>query len=336
MLRFPTPEDRGEGVITEVLGPRGQPGVDTLSVIRAFDLPDEFPEDALAGGPRQARRVPRERPRRPRGLHRRLVVTIDPADARDFDDAVSRDASTRKASTGMLDVHIADVAHFAPPGGPLDREARKRGTSVYLPQRVIPMFPEMISNGLASLQQGKAALRQERRHRLHAERAEDGTSRFANGAIRVRKRFTYEQVLGTLGQSADGPASASLAASTPEVLRPALRMRDLALILRKRRHQARRAGTEHAGDGAGVRRRGPGHRRPLREHDVSHQIIEEFMLAANEAVAEHLDAHWSMPFLRRVHPAPTEDKLKAFADFARSLGYKMQARRRTASPCSAS
>jgi ribonuclease R len=316
MVRFPSPEDRGEGVLTEVLGPRGKPGVDTLSVIRAFNLPDAFPDDALeeardvAASFRESDLAGRE------DFTRQLVVTIDPADARDFDDAVSVE---HDAGSGhwTLTVHIADVAHFATPGGGLDREARKRGTSVYLPQRVLPMFPEVISNHLASLQQGR--LRYVKTVVIDFTPTGQKTeARFANGAIRVRRRFAYEEVSAIL-QAVTEPPAAELAGDVHAML---LRMRDLAMILRKRRYkrgalELNLPETELEYDEQG--RVTGGH---YRRHDVSHQIIEEFMLAANEAVAEQLTG-LDVAFLRRVHPDPDAHKLTAFANFARSLGYKM-------------
>src|SRR5205085_2623471 len=129
MLRFPSPEDRGEGVITEVLGPRGEPGVDTLSIIRAFGLPDVFPPDVLEEA-REAAAAFDENDLGGRDDFTGLtIVTIDPATAHDFDDAISLAVDPR-SKHWQLGVHIADVAHFAPPGSALDREARKRGTSV--------------------------------------------------------------------------------------------------------------------------------------------------------------------------------------------------------------
>jgi ribonuclease R len=316
MLRFPTPEDRGEGVLTEVLGPRGQPGVDTLSIIRAFNLPDVFPEDvqeearAAAAAFREDDLAGRE------DFTGDLVVTIDPADARDFDDAVSL-TRDRKSGHWQLTVHIADVAHFVPLGGPLDREARKRGTSVYLPQRVLPMFPELISNGLASLQEGR--VRHVKSVHIDFTPAGQKTSvRFANAAIRVRKRFTYEQVLALLERDAAPPAE-ELSSEVYDLL---LRMRDLAMILRQRR--LRRGALELNMPEAELEydEQGRLSGAHFRKNDVSHQIIEEFMLAANEAVAEHF-AGLDVPFLRRIHPDPDPLKLEQFAGFARSLGYKM-------------
>jgi ribonuclease R len=316
MVRFPSPDDRGEGVLTEILGPRGQPGVDTLSIMRAYGLPDEFPEDAKEEA-RDAAAAFREDDLDGRtDFTRTVVVTIDPADARDFDDAVS---VTRDEKTGhwSLAVHIADVGHFAPPGGALDREARGRATSVYLPQRVIPMFPEIISNHLASLQQDRVRYVKSVLIDLTPEGQKTKVS-FANGVIRVRRRFTYEQVTAIL-ESKTPPAPGEIELEVYELL---LRMRDLAMLLRKRRRkrgalELTMPETELEYDNEG--RVTGAH---FRKHDVSHQVIEEFMLAANEAVAAHLDG-LGVALLRRVHPSPDPHKMAAFADFARSLGYKM-------------
>src|SRR5262249_24795279 len=223
------------------------------------------------------------------------VVTIDPADARDFDDAVS---VTRDADTGhwQVTVHIADVGHFTPPGGALDREARRRATSVYLPQRVLPMFPELISNGLASLQEGK--LRYVKTVVLDLTPQGQRTAvRFANGAVRVRRRFSYEEVMA-LYEAHDAASrererpekSAPVTCArgsppptvAPEVRDMLLRMRELALLLCRRR--LKRGALElvmpeaeleldEEGRVAGAH---------FRTHDVSHQVIEELMLAANE------------------------------------------------------
>jgi ribonuclease R len=315
MIRFPSPEERGEGVITEVLGPRGRPGVDTLSIIRQYELPDRFPDDVLEEA-RDAAATFRESDLHGReDLTEEVIVTVDPADARDFDDAVSLTHHSR-TKHWLLGVHIADVAHFVAPGGALDREARKRGTSVYLPQRVLPMFPEAISNALASLQQGH--VRFVKSAFIDLTPAGQRTAvRFANAAIRVKRRFTYDQVSAILDRKE--PAGVQV---EPEVLALLVRMRELAMLLRKRR--IRRGALELNMPEAELEFDDHGRvcGAHFAKHDVSHQIIEEFMLAANEAVAEHL-AGLGAGFLRRVHPAPEPLKLEAFAEFAHSLGYKM-------------
>jgi ribonuclease R len=324
MLRFPTAEDRGEGVITEILGPRGKPGVDTLSIIRALGIPDTFADDALEEAREAADAFDETNLMGRTDFTADTVVTIDPVDARDFDDAVSV-TQDPKSKHWQLRVHIADVGHFAPPGGALDREARRRGTSVYLPQRVLPMFPETISNHLASLQQGR--VRYVKTAIIDFTPAGQVTAvRFADGAIKVRKRFAYEQVSEILNaESADGvphgPPAEKIKVE-PEVHDLLFRMRDLALVLRKRRMkrgalELSMPEIELEYDDQG--RVAGGH---FVKHDISHQIIEEFMLAANEAVAGQLE-ELGVPFLRRVHPAPEPTKLEAFAGFARSLGYKI-------------
>jgi ribonuclease R len=337
MLRFPTLEDRGEGVISEVLGPRGKPGVDTLSIIRAFGLPDQFPPDVLQEAREAAAAFSEDDLEGREDFTGDTVITIDPVDARDFDDAISLVQDSR-SKHWLLGVHIADVSYFAPPGSALDREARKRGTSVYLPQCVIPMFPEIISNSLASLQQGK--VRYVKSVLIDFTPAGQKTeARFTNACIRVRKRFTYEQVSDILkhhqaqgpqahGRQPHGRPSAGLEKIDPDVIDLLLRMRDLGMILRKRRLkrgalELNMPETELEYDDQG--RVTGAH---FLKHDVSHQIIEEFMLAANEAVAEHLAGRNGgvdppVSFLRRVHPRPEPNRLKAFADFAHSLGYKM-------------
>lgn len=319
MLRFPSPDERGEGVIAEVLGQHGQPGVDTLSVIRAFGLPEAFSEAALVEARQVASQFSEDDLAGREDFTGELVVTIDPPDAKDFDDAVSVTIDSR-TKHWVLTVHIADVGAFVKHGGALDVEARKRATSVYLPQRVIPMFPEVISNGLASLQEGK--LRYVKTARIeYTPSLQKADVRFFNGAIKNRKRFTYEEVQQILDTFSDRSAGAT---ATPDDLLPMLRrMRDLALLLRRKRFK--RGSLELSMPEAVLEYDNHGRvsGAHFAEHNLSHQIIEEFMLAANEAVAEHF-TRLEVPFLRRVHPAPNEEKLEAFAQFANLLGYPIK------------
>ena len=424
MLRFPTADERGEGVIIEVLGPLGEPGVDLMSIIKAFGLPEEFPPAVLDEARQQADRFREDDLDGRTDFTNETIITIDPLEARDFDDAVSVTIDP-KSKHWILTVHIADVAHFAKPGSALDNEARKRATSIYLPQKVIPMFPEVVSNGLASLQQGK--LRYVKTVRMEfTPGLKKGHVSFFNGAIRVTKRFTYEEVSAILlddptsrkrkrrtndteisatdttqtgadafgsskksgadafgsskksgadafgsseksgadaygsskksgadafgaskksgadafgsseksgadaygsskksGADAFGASKKSGAdafGSSNQVLKMLARMRDLAMLLRKKR--MKRGSLELTMPEAVLEYddRGQVSGAHFAVNDISHQIIEEFMLAANEAVAEHF-ARNNVPFLRRVHPAPKEEKLETFADFARLVGY---------------
>jgi len=317
LLRFPGQNERGEGVIIEVLGRAGDPAVDQLATIRALGIPDTFPEEVLAEARAVSARFDENDLDGRTDFTQQLVVTIDPVDARDFDDAVSVEIDP-ETDHWILTVHIADVAHFASLGGHLDREARKRGTSVYLPQQVIPMFPEIISNGLASLQEGR--LRYVKTAQIEfTAKCQIVSTRFYNSAIRVRQRFAYEQVSTILTE----PAGAEAGKLAPEVLALLTRMRDLAMLLRKRRFK--RGALELSMPEAVLEYDRAGHvtGAHFAVNDVSHQVIEEFMLAANEAVAEHLGSR-EIPFLRRIHPAPDPLKLNAFAEFAKILGYKME------------
>ncbi len=315
MARYPTPYKEGEGVITEVFGPRGEPKVETIAVIRSLGIPDTFDDDVLDEARRQAKAFDEDVVEGRDDLRDLLTLTIDPATARDFDDAITLDRDEKGYWT--LGVHIADVSHFVKPGTILDDSARKRGTSVYLPDLVIPMLPEILSNSLASLQEGHT------RYTVSAfmEFDPDGVRtdrRFARTAIKVDRRFAYEQVFDVL-EHPEGELAQSL---YPEIRTMLARMLDLAMILRKRRFQ--RGALElnmpeveidlgEVGEVVGAH---------LASHDTSHQIIEEFMLAANEAVASHLtDA--KAGFLRRAHPDPEPRKLKDFADFAHSLGIEI-------------
>ncbi len=311
MVSYPTAFRAGEGVITEVLGPRGQPGVDTLAIIRALGIPDSFDEETLEEAREIAREFDDDDVKGRLDLTKTLTITIDPASARDFDDAVT--LTRDEKGFWSLGVHIADVSHFVRNGSHLDRTARKRGTSVYLPDRVIPMLPEIISNSLASLQAGHL------RYTVTAqmEFAPDGVrtgSSFARSAIRVDHRFAYEQVMPLI-QNPDEPA---------EGVRPEIRtmlndMYKLAMILRKRRFARGALELNMPEVEVDLNTEGKVSGAHLAHHDESHEIIEEFMLAANEAVASHLTAK-GVAFLRRTHSDPEPRKLKEFAEFARSLG----------------
>ena len=355
ILRFPSRTDAGEAVITKVLGPRGTPGVDLLTIIHEFALPDEFPPGVLAEARLQAQQFaievpddvgesaraedPESPPRVPAqssavppdrlDLTEDTIITIDPIDARDFDDAISL---TRESDgTWRLGVHIADVAHFVRLGTLLDKEARQRGTSVYLPDKVLPMLPEVISNALASLQQGRIRFTKS----AFITFSPDGIplhSEFANSAIRVTQRFAYEQVMPLLNAApATGEANEQPAENAPDkpsvsphVLKLLQRMHELAMILRGRRFQHGALDLALPEVKIDMDADGKVTGAHLVSHDESHQIIEEFMLAANIAVATKL-ADGGINFLRRTHAPPDERKLRALSEFVGSLGHKIRA-----------
>lgn len=316
MARYPTPYREGEGVVTEVFGPRGEPKVETIAVIRALGIPDVFDDDTLDEARRQAKAFDEDAVDGRLDLRDQLTITIDPATARDFDDAIT--LTRDEKGFWALGVHIADVSHFVRPGSPLDDTARKRGTSVYLPDRVIPMLPEVISNSLASLQAGHV------RYTVSAilEFDADGVRTaqdFGRSVIKVDRRFAYEEVFEVL-QHPEGELAQSL---YPEIRAMLGGMLELAMILRKRRFQRGALELNMPEVEIDLGEQGEVVGAHLASNDVSHQIIEDFMLAANEAVAAHLTAS-KVGFLRRGHADPDPRKLKQFAEFAASLGIEIK------------
>ncbi len=312
MIRFPSPTREGEGVIAEVLGPRGKPGVDTLSILREFNLPDQFPDDVLDEAREQARQFDEADLAGRTDFTAETVVTIDPADARDFDDAISLE----RLDNGhwRLGVHIADVVHFVRPNTALDREARDRATSVYLPDRVLPMLPEIISNSLASLQPRKVRYAKS----VVMEFTPEGVrthSECHSAAIKSSRRLTYEEVDEFLA----GPQTFQRRWGA-KVCGLLSQMHELAMTLRRRRRE--RGSLElHMPDlKVDLDKDGRVTGAHVVPNTESHQIIEEFMLAANEAVAEQLFER-EIFFLRRIHEAPAPRKLKVLTEFVRELGF---------------
>jgi ribonuclease R len=316
MLRFPSHIRAGEGVLTQVLGPRGAPGVDTQSIIHEFGLRDEFPDKVLEEAREQAEEFDETRLGHRLDLTDDTIVTIDPIDARDFDDAIS--LSRSEDGTWRLGVHIADVSHFVPAGSALDVEARMRGTSVYLPDRVLPMLPEVLSNGLASLQRGKVRFTQS----VFIDFSADGMpihAEFARSAIRVAWRFAYEDVMALIE---DHPHARNR--DVPRAIRELVdRMHDLAMLLRGRRMAEGALDLSLGEVKIEFDKSGAVSGAHEAVNDVSHQIIEEFMLAANIAVATALDDR-GVAFLRRGHGEPDFAKLKLLAQFAKILGYPLK------------
>jgi len=314
MVRFPTIFRDGEGVLTEVLGKAGEPGVDTLTIINEFGLPGPFSEEVLEEARRQAARFDESISDGRRDCTNQTVITIDPVDARDFDDAISLERIEQ--GHWLLGVHIADVAHFVPEGSPLDQEAAARGTSVYLPDRVIPMLPEVISNNLASLQPDRVRYART----CWIELTADGAfiaAEVERTAIRSRRRFAYEEVDVFLGD--EHTKEVEMTADVRSLLG---RMRDLARLLRGRRTARGSLELVMPEVKIDLDRDGRVSGAHVVENTESHQIIEEFMLSANEAVAWRL-TEAGIPFLRRVHPQPDPRKLRQLTEFVSELGFEV-------------
>src|SRR5262249_14948181 len=296
-----------EGEIIEVLGAASAPGVDVLSIIRKFHLRAEFPKDVLNQAERISEQIVGRQLEGREDLRKEFVVTIDPDDARDFDDAIQ----VEKIKNGWrLGVHIADVTAYVEPGSPLDREARRRGNSVYLPDRVIPMLPERLSNGVCSLNPGVDRLT----HSVFIHFDKNGvvrSARFARSVIRSVHRFTYKQ------------AYAILASPPRDQLGERLHLAwELAALLRKKRFQHGALDLDFPEAKVWVDKQGHPVKLERVENDESHQLIEEFMLAANEAVARELKKR-AVPTVYRVHENPDPEKLAEYREFVLSFNYRV-------------
>lgn len=317
LVRFPDTEgDTGEGVILEVLGKTNNPAIDTLTIMRQFALPESFPEEVLREARKQADaygegHVPADR----RDLTEVLTITIDPIDARDFDDAISL---TRSKGFWTLWVHIADVSTFVPAGGAIDLEAERRATSVYLPDRVVPMIPELISNHLASLQPQQLRLAKT----VEIEIRDDGvvsSSEVYNSVIRSDRRFSYEQIDEFLADP-----DSKLAEWGEPICELVRRMHTLAMDIRQRRFRRGSLTLELPEVKIDLDKGGKVKGAHVVAYTESHQIIEEFMLAANQAVATWLDDQ-QLQFLHRIHPAPDRRKLRQLEQFVRDLRLPVEA-----------
>ena len=297
-----------EGEIIEVLGPASAPGIDILSIIRKYHLPTEFPREVLEQAERIPEHVGEQQVAGREDLRNEFIVTIDPDDARDFDDAIH----VHKLPNGgwRLGVHIADVAAYVEPGSALEREARRRGNSVYLPDRVIPMLPERLSNGVCSLNPEVDRLT----HSVFIQFDKRGVSksaRFARSVIRSAHRLTYKE------------AYAILMSPPRDALGERLRLAwELAALLRRKRFEYGSLDLDFPEVKVCVDQHGKPIRLERVENDESHQLIEEFMLAANEAVARELKKR-AIPTIYRVHENPDPEKLAEYREFALSFGYKV-------------
>ena len=312
-----------EGKIVEILGHVNDPGTDILSLVRAYGLPEQFPEEVL----REAGQAPDVSERDLAGrldLRDLPTVTIDGEDAKDLDDAVTLEINS--GGNYILGVHIADVSHYVREGSALDAEAFRRGTSVYLVDRVIPMLPHSLSNGICSLNAGEDRLALS----CIMEITPDGTitdHRIAETVVRVDRRMTYTAVNAILtdgGIEPDGSGgSCPEAEAYREFVPMFLKMRELADILRARRR--RRGAIDFDFPESKILLDGEG--RPLaiepRQRNAATKLIEDFMLAANETVAE--DYFWqALPFLYRTHDRPDPEKIKALGIFINNFGYHIR------------
>jgi ribonuclease R len=313
ILDFPDGDDRPVGRVIEVLGYPGDFGVDVEIVIRKHHLPHAFPPDVLEQARRIAPEIDAAEIRSRRDFRSFDIVTIDGETARDFDDAVW--VERLPSGNYTLQVHIADVSHYVAPGTPIDREARLRGTSVYFPDRAVPMLPIELSTGICSL------LPHEDRLVLSAvleidPQGETISSDFTRGVIRSVERMTYTNVFRVLEGDAAMREHYAKLGERFEL------MRELALILNRKR--SRRGSIDFDMPEANIELDPEGQMSGVSraERNIAHRLIEEFMLAANEAVAGALEAA-GIPSLFRIHERPDPKRVMDFEEIATHFGYSL-------------
>ncbi len=307
-----------EGEVVEVLGQPGDPGIDTLSIVKEYDLPVEFPPHVLAAAEAFPDRIPQAETLNRLDLRHLHCVTIDPEDARDHDDAVSLE--DRPDGGFRLGVHIADVGYYVKEGGPLDHEALARGTSVYLADRAIPMLPERLSGHLCSLLPDKDRLAVSVLIDLDAH-GRPLESRIATSVVRSRARLSYRQAQQFLnGSRSSDPAPHVGVLRKMDTLRRYITGRRMKRGAIDFNIAEPRIVVDGTGRVTEIRRS---------ERLDSHRIIEEFMLLANETVARHLRDR-NLPGLFRIHEKPDAQRLAEFADTAAAFGMGFPRRERIA------
>ena len=316
LVSYGTDRKSPEGKVVEILGHISDPGTDILSIVKGYDLPVEFPEKVM----RQAERVPdriSEADMQGRtDLRDVQMVTIDGEDAKDLDDAVSLEMN---GGQYILGVHIADVANYLQEGSALDREAFERGTSVYLVDRVIPMLPRRLSNGICSLNEGQDRLA------LSCIMTIDQKGKvldhvIAETVIRVDRRMTYTSVKKILEEQ-----DAEESARYEELVPMFQRMQELAGLLRARRRARGSIDFDFPETKVILDEKGEPVEILPYDRNTATKIIEDFMLIANETVAE--DYFWQeLPFVYRTHENPDPDRMKKLSTFINNFGYSIRFR----------
>lgn len=317
IVEYPEGRSAAVGRVIEILGHKDDPGVDILSIIRKHQLPEAFPDDVMAEAQEapdvidEADIVRQGR----RDLRDKVIVTIDGEDAKDLDDAVN----VERLPNGniRLGVHIADVGYYVRENSKLDQEAYNRGCSVYLVDRVIPMLPHRLSNGICSLNpkvdRFTLSCEMEFNEQMKVVKHDIFTS-----VIRTKERMTYTNVRKIL-QGEDPEVTERYA----DLVDTFQLMKELALKLRGNRMRRGAVDFDFEESKVIVDESGKPVDIVKRERSIAEQIIEEFMLAANETVAEHF--HWlKVPFIYRIHEDPDQEKLMNFMAFVANFGYAVK------------
>ena len=310
-----------KGEIIKILGHKNDPGVDILSITAKYEINDVFPDEVMEQADKLPSEVLEEEKNNRKDLTAEEIFTIDGDDTKDIDDAISY----KKLQNGNheLGVHIADVSHYVTEGSPLDNEAYNRGTSVYLADRVIPMLPHKLSNGICSLNPEVERLATSCVMEID-EKGNIVNYNIFKSIIKSRKQMTYKKVNKILEEN-----------TIPEGYEPYAdtlkKMGELARILRKNKIDRGYIDFEIDESKIIVDEKGKAIDVKLRDRGTGEKLIEDFMIAANETVASHI-YYMELPFIYRIHGEPSEDKINNFLKFISILGYKIQGNKKEITP----
>ncbi|MCI4127103.1 ribonuclease R [Bacillus haynesii] len=312
LTSYPEGRMSAEGEVIEILGHKNDPGIDILSIIHKHGLPGDFPTEAMEQAGNTPDTIDEKDLEGRRDLRDQTIVTIDGADAKDLDDAVT--VTKLKNGHYKLGVHIADVSHYVTEGSPIDQEAYERGTSVYLVDRVIPMIPHRLSNGICSLNPKVDRLTLSCEMLINPQ-GQVVEHEIFQSVIKTTERMTYSDVNKILVDDDEELKQKY------EALVPMFKdMEDLAAILRGKRMERGAVDFDFKEAKVLVDEEGKAKDVVLRERSTAEKLIEEFMLVANETVAEHF--HWmNVPFIYRIHEDPDQEKLQRFLEFVTTFGY---------------
>ena len=324
ITRYPDQHNSAEGRISEIISRAGQPGGDIKAIARTYDMRETFPSRANAEAKAMKRQGVREEDiQKRKDLRGKHIFTIDGADSKDFDDAVSLDILPN--GNYLLGVHIADVSHYVKEDGPLDKEALKRGTSVYLLNQVIPMLPKALSNDICSLNPYEDRLTLS----VDMELTPEGTlvnHEIYEAVIRSAARFIYDDVSDLLE---DGEWR--LGKKYEPFREDLISMHKLALKLEEKRHERGSIDFDLDESEIQLNEKGIPVSVEIAQRRSANKMIEEFMLLANETVAEHF--YWmEVPFLYRVHEKPETEKIESLKIFLRSFGILLRGNRSSIHP----
>lgn len=321
ILEYPSRTRMAQGEVVEVLGDPNNFKVTTLSVIRSFGYIEEFPKEALVEADEVNKPVDEEQIKGRKDFRGDLIITIDGEDARDFDDAISLKMNK---DNFVLSVHIADVSSYVKEGGSLDKEAYRRGTSVYFPDYVLPMLPKVLSNGICSLNPNEDRLSMS----VIMEFDKNGNIvnyNICEGVIRSLYRMTYTEVTKIF----DGDSQ--LKQKYAKVVPMLEKMAVLAKLLLKRRDDAGQIDFDLPEAQINMDEEGKIVEIIKKPRNLSDRLIEQFMVITNEVIAKHCSS-MNLPFVYRVHEEPTPERVKAFRTFISSFGLKLTAGSEGAKP----